>query len=104
MDKMLKIFTISLIVLIVIVPLGLIATGTAYGEWGPDELKDKLGFVPQGLEKLSGLWNAPMQDYNLPGSPSDTFLQSIGYIISAVIGVCLGGSLLYIIGKRIAKD
>jgi cobalt/nickel transport system permease protein/cobalt/nickel transport protein len=29
---------------------------------------------------------------------------SAAYILSAVIGVIIGGGLLYILGKRIAKD
>ena len=35
--------------LVAIVPLGLIATGTAWGEWGAGELRRRLGYVPAGL-------------------------------------------------------
>ncbi len=93
--------------MIVFAPLGLLAAGTAYGEWAPDELKDKIGFVPHGLEELFDLWHAPMHEYNIPGAPSfqdSKLISSAGYILSAVIGVVVGGSLLYFIGKKAAKN
>jgi hypothetical protein len=65
-DKMVRNLSIGLILLIIFVPLGLLAAGAAYGEWAPDELKDRIGFVPHGLEELSDLWHAPLQDYNIP--------------------------------------
>jgi cobalt/nickel transport system permease protein/cobalt/nickel transport protein len=103
---MVRNLSIGLILLIIFAPLGLLAAGTAYGEWATDELKDRIGFVPHGLEKLSDLWHAPMQDYNIPNAPSfkDSKLVSAGgYILSAVIGVILSGSLLYFIGKKATK-
>ena len=92
--------------MIIFAPLGLLAAGTAYGEWAPDELKDKIGFVPYGLEELSDLWHAPMKDYNIPNGPSfqdSKLVSSAGYILSAVIGIIASGSLLYFIGKKAAK-
>lgn len=70
MDEMAKNLSIGLILLIIFAPLGLLAACTAYGEWAPDELKDRIGFLPHGLEELSDLWHAPMQDYNIPNAPS----------------------------------
>ncbi len=66
MDKMIRNLSIGLIFLIIFAPLGLLAAGTSYGEWAPDELKDRIGFVPHGLEELSDLWHVPFQDYNTP--------------------------------------
>ena len=106
MEKMYRNFAIGLILLIILAPLGLLAVGETFGEWGSEELKEKLGFVPQGLAKLSGIWNAPMPDYALPGgegSESMT-LSAASYILSAVIGVVVCGGLLYFVGKRVAKD
>jgi len=103
-DKMVKNFTIGLVLLIILAPLGLLAAGTAYGEWAPDELKDKIGFVPPGLEQLSGLWNAPLADYAFPGGGDSMIVSSAAYILSAIIGVVVGGSLLYFIGRKVAKD
>ena len=91
---------IGLAVLMLITPLGLLATASAWGEWGPEDLRNP-GVrqeiaaasgnvappvnVPSGLEKLSTLWTAPMPDY-APG-----FLKSekLGYICSAMFGTGL---------------
>ena len=107
MDKLTRNLAIGLALLIIIVPIGLIAAGTAYGEWESNELKDKIGYIPQGFEELSELWHAPLKDYNIPNGPSfqdSKLVASAGYILSAVIGVMVGGSLLYFIGKKVAKN
>jgi len=106
MDKLLRNFAIGLILLIVLAPLGLLAVGETFGEWGPEEIKEKVGFVPHGLEKLSGMWNAPMPDYAFPGGENSKSmtLSAAAYILSAVIGIIVGGGLLYFAGKKIAKN
>jgi cobalt/nickel transport system permease protein len=90
---------VGMLLLIILTPLGLLAAGTAYGEWAPEELKDKVGFVPPGLEKLSGLWNAPFPDYSFSSLP-----PVIGYILAAAIGVILCMGILYFMARKIAKD
>jgi cobalt/nickel transport system permease protein/cobalt/nickel transport protein len=105
-DEMIRNLSIGLILLIIFAPLGLLAAGTAYGEWAPDELKDHIGFVPHGLEELSDLWHAPLQDYNIPNAlpfKDSKLVSSAGYILSAVIGVIISGSFLYFIGKKATK-
>jgi hypothetical protein len=106
MDKTLRNFAIGLVLLIILAPLGLLAVGETFGEWGSEELKEKLGYVPQGLERLSSLWSAPLPDYAFPGGESgeSMTLSAAAYILSAVIGVLVCGGLLYFIGKRIARD
>ena len=54
LDKTFKVLVIALIVLVVLVPIGLIASGTAFGEWGPDELQQAVGYVPVGLQQMTG--------------------------------------------------
>ena len=46
MDKIIRNFSIGLALLIILAPLGLLAVGETFGEWGPEEIKEKLGFVP----------------------------------------------------------
>ena len=107
MDQIIRNLSIGLILLIIFVPLGLLAAGTAYGEWAPDELKDRIGFVPHELEELSDLLHAPLQDYNIPNTPSfkdSKLVSSVGYILSAVLGVIVNGSLVYFIGKKATKQ
>jgi len=91
-------------VLMLLSPLGLIATGTAFGEWGLDELIGEVGFVPTGLKKMSHLWSyVPMEGYSIRGF-SDTFNQSsLGYIGSALVGVMLV-VLIISFFYRIAKE
>lgn len=77
---------VGLIALIILSPLGLLAPGTAWGEWGAEELTGLgLAAVPAGLEQLSTLWGAPMADYEV------SFLgnANLGYILSAVLGLVL---------------
>lgn len=104
MEKIIRNLSIGLLVLIIFAPLGLLAVGETYGEWGPEELQEKLGFVPPGLEELSGLWNAPMPDYALPDGGESMTMSSAAYILSAIIGVVVCGGLLYFIGKKAAKN
>jgi cobalt/nickel transport system permease protein len=75
--------------LICLTPLGLLATGTAWGEWGTDEIKEVvsggnvLGFVPKGM--VDGFsFEAIMPDYAVKGLP-----DVAGYILSAAAGVAI---------------
>ena len=104
MDKTVRNLAIGLVALIILAPLGLLAVGETFGEWGNEELEEKIGFVPSGLERLSSLWSAPMPDYALPGIGESMTAASAAYILSAVIGVVICAGLLYFIGKRMAKD
>ena len=104
MDKTIRNLAIGLVALIILAPLGLLAVGETFGEWGNEELKEKLGFVPIGLEKLSSLWSAPMPDYALPGGGESMTAATFAYILSAVIGVVICGGLLYFVGKKVARD
>lgn len=105
MDKIIKKMAIGLGLLIILTPLGLLAVGETFGEWGPEEVKEKLGFVPPGLESLSSLWSAPLPDYSLPGGDGGSMtVAAAAYILSAVIGVVLCGGLLYFVGKKLARD
>ncbi len=103
MERTVRNFAIGLIMLIILAPLGLLAVGETFGEWSSEELKEKLGYVPSGLESLSSFWKAPILDYALPGDESQTGLV-FAYILSAAVGVVICGGILYLIGKKIAKD
>jgi len=55
----------GLLALIVLSPLGLLATGTAFGEWSTEELIDEVGFIPAGLSKFADFWrHVPLPDYS----------------------------------------
>ncbi|MGA2104954.1 MAG: PDGLE domain-containing protein [Methanoregula sp.] len=103
LDKTFKVLVIALIVLMVCVPVGLIASGTAFGEWGPDELQQAVGYVPTGFQQLTGLWSAPLDGYDLPGNHPDIPTQTPGYYVSAIVGVLVAAAIAYGIGKVIIK-
>lgn len=68
-------------ILIVLVPLGLIAQGTAWGEWGSEEIAQQIGYTPSGM--LNGFsFESLLPDYSLVGLP-----DVLGYYLSAIIGV-----------------
>jgi cobalt/nickel transport system permease protein len=80
-------------------PLGLLASGTAWGEWGLQQLKTLgLGFVPWGLQRFRGWWHAPLPDYGLPRLGA-----TVGYVFSAFTGIGLIIAFLWIMGKWISS-
>lgn len=70
-------------------PLGLLAAGTAWGEWSPAEIKQvlcgghPLGFVPAGLAQGFSP-RAALKDYAITGLP-----PWAGYLLSALAGAAL---------------
>lgn len=74
--------------LIVLTPLGLLAEGTAWGEWAPEEMAElteggaALGYTPSGMEGWS--LEVLFPDYTVGAMP-----EALGYILSAVIGTAL---------------
>lgn len=70
--------------LVILTPLGLLAEGTAWGEWDTDEIAATgAGFTPSGM--LSGFsYSSLIPDYSLAGMP-----EWLGYILSAVIGAAI---------------
>ncbi len=75
---------VAMLVLAVVSPLGLLAPGTAWGEWGTEELaRMGLKSIPEGIARLSGVWGAPLQGYNLPALGN----SNLGYILSALVGI-----------------
>jgi hypothetical protein len=102
-------FWIGLGVLIVLSPLGLILpehfkAGSAWGEWGVDEMQKLVGYIPRGLEQLASLWNAPMPDYAFKGWEGKGLQHlSLAYIVSAVAGIAITVIAVLLIGKVLAK-
>lgn len=78
-----------ILALIGLTPLGLLATGTAWGEWGVEEIPDiliqgsTLGYVPEGMK--NGIrFETLFPDYVIHGMP-----EMVGYIVSAAAGVAI---------------
>lgn len=100
MDKMTRNIIIVLAVLVVLTPIGLIASGETFGEWNAQVLKEKIGYLPSGFGSLSGMWNAPMAEYGIPGLGNAT----VGYLLSAIVGVLICVGALYVFGKLVVKN
>jgi cobalt/nickel transport system permease protein len=78
-------------------PLGLLASGTAWGEWGSGELKERgLSFIPSGLKRFEGWWPAPMLDYGWSRMGA-----TIGYLLSAFVGIGLVAFLAWVLGRKL---
>ena len=83
----------GLTVMIVLVPVGLLAPGTAWGEWGTQKLSGLgLAFIPAGIARLSGLWTAPLPGYALPAMKN----ASLGYILSGITGTIVIGIVVWL--------
>ncbi len=86
---------LAVAVLMLLTPVGIIAAGTAWGEWSPAELAHAPSVsaaasspsptVPSGLQRLSKLWTAPFPAY----APGFVRSRSFGYLLSAMFGIGL---------------
>ncbi len=97
-------------ILILLSPLGLFLpehfkAGSAWGEWGIGEIKEFIGYIPEGLERLASLWNAPMPDYAFKGwEEKGLWYLGAAYIISAIVGIALTAMAVILIGKFLTKS
>jgi cobalt/nickel transport system permease protein len=73
-------------VLVALTPLGLLASGTAFGEEAPTDLdlsEYHLSAVPEGLQRFSSFWSHTLLgDYGFSSGEHPV----IGYMLSAVVG------------------
>lgn len=90
--------------LIVLSPLGLVAVGTAYGEWKLDQLMDEMGFVPAGLERMADFWqHAPLANYGIAGFNSSFIQSAAGYVLSGVAGILLIVGIVSLLSKMVKE-
>jgi cobalt/nickel transport system permease protein len=96
--------------LMLLTPLGILAGGTAWGEWGVEdfakaEVRQEIlrasgnvappTMAPQGLQQLASVWTAPIPDY----APGFLRSPSFGYALSALFGAGLILLLFLIISR-----
>jgi len=84
----------AMITLIIATPLGILLVwdyGDAWGEWSGVG-----NWVPRHL------WNAPFDGYDLSGWDS-RLMASLGYIISAIVGVLAIAIVTYILYVAVAR-
>lgn len=102
-DKSLKTFRYAkliggLVVLALLSPLGLLASGTAWGEWRSEDLKAQLGFLPSGFQKFGDLWqHAIFPNYSMSGFDQMFWQQALGYLLSIFFALLVIGGVTMII-------
>jgi cobalt/nickel transport system permease protein len=94
----------ALALLLVLTPLGILAAGTAWGEWSTrdfsnSQARERMAVAsentappvrpPQGLERLSALWTAPFPQY----APSFVRRPAVGYALSGMFG---SGAIIFV--------
>ena len=99
-SKSLRPLWAGLAILLVLTPLGILAAGSAWGEWMASDYADAAArhqmasasfnhaapeHPPQGLERLSSVWTAPFARYAPPYIRGAAF----GYLLSAMFGAGL---------------
>ena len=104
---------IAIAALMLLTPLGILAAGTAWGEWSPAQLAHAAAQAPSatspaqaapaGLQRLANLWTAPFPAY----APGFVKSRSFGYLLSAMFGIgvllCFSLSAQYLLRRRRRK-
>ena len=92
----------------ILVSLGLIAPGFAFGEGAPSDVQAAFGYIPKGLQQLSGIFSAPLNSYNInfpffsdPNAP--LWHAALGYMISCILGILLIGGATYGLGYLFSR-
>jgi cobalt/nickel transport system permease protein len=90
----------ALALVLLLTPLGIVASGAAWGEWAPRDFSDAAAraqiaaasgnsaaplAAPSGLARLANLWTAPLPNY----APHFVKSGPFGYLLSAMFGVGL---------------
>ena len=106
---------IRLALIMLLTPLGILAAGTAWGEWSAAdfshaETRQKIAAasgdvappveLPQGVGRLSSIWNAPFPQY----APRFVRRPAFGYALSAMFGsglvIMLAAMVGWLAGRR----
>jgi hypothetical protein len=95
-------------VLALLSPLGLIIpslfkAGGAWGEWDLEEIERITNFAPEGMKRLAGIWKAPLRDYTVPGQRTGMVGESLGYVITAIIGIALVAGIMYLLARLFGR-
>ena len=108
MTRFQKKLWIGLLVMALLTPLGILLpekfnAENAWGEWGIEKLEKLLGYVPEGLRKLTDIWKAPVSDYNFGGEGASRAVQVVSYIVSGFLGIGACALIVFIISRFIVR-
>jgi cobalt/nickel transport protein len=100
---------LGLLILVLLTPLGLLLPQwlrgeTAWGEWSPQEIKERLGYVPHGMSRQADSYQAPLPDYSAPGgAPESPAAQSAWYLIAGLTGMAVVVVLMLALGRWLTR-
>jgi hypothetical protein len=94
---------IAFIVLVILTPLGLLAPGSAWGEWDLSEIKEKTGFIPQGMARFNEIIRHILPDYGITGFDKSFWQSALGYILSAIVGIAVIALIFWLIAKLVPE-
>ena len=100
---------VGILLLVFLSPLGVILpayfkAGAAWGEWSPQEIQQKAGYLPQGLIRLANFWKAPLSGYLIQGwEAKGIFALCMANLLSAIIGVAVIIGLTWLVAKMWVK-
>jgi len=91
---------LALAAMVALAPLGLLARGEAWGEWGAEELAARAGYAPAGFteaERHGAIGFHLLPDYLSDRGPAF-------YVLSGVTGVALVVALMWLLGRLTARS
>lgn len=85
-------FVVALLVLLALSPLGLLATGTAWGEWSLETIEAQLGYIPEGMKATSSFWEYSLfPNYAIHGFDRAFWQNTLGYLLSGLLALVIIG-------------
>ncbi len=99
---------IGIAILALLSPLGvlipaLFGAGGAWGEWGLEEIRRMAGYIPEGMQRLAHLWHSPLTGYTVPGQKQGLAHESLGYILTAIVGIAITAGLAFVLAKILGR-
>jgi cobalt/nickel transport protein len=109
MTRFQKRLILGILVVILITPIGIILpelfkSGDAWGEWSVETIKEKIGYVPEGMKKDEKVWKVPMTDYSLGKNDNSIVKKSGSYLLSGFVGVACITLLSFGVYKLIKRE
>lgn len=71
--------------LLAMTPIGLLAAGSAFGEWDLGEIQHMVGYAPEGMTHVQTFIHPLLPDYGFAGLEGKPW-EVMGYLVSAFLG------------------
>ncbi len=84
---------IALCSVVILSPIGLLTGDSPWGEWNAGELAAMLGFIPEGMGELHGLWKGGV----MPGYELAGVNNALAYVLSALAASVVSVLVIYMV-------